>query len=420
MRLRTRVNLAIVGISALSTFGVGASVLALSYNTGINQIRTELSNVIENVESSPDEVISAALFEVSGREITLAYVESDGTTTLLQETAGSLGSQNQQTKTLDLADGESLIFSASTQAVIDSTISALYLTLAITALACAAGTLLSWLILRKDMANIAKLTDSAERIASGELSELEPVSGSEEFKNLSQSLSSLVTQLQSLNNQMQEFLGDASHELKTPLTVIRGYLEMLKQADSLSADQAKRAIERAHEESLRMQQIISDILLLAELGEERAPNFETVNLEALFEPHVADLQRLNPGRSVTLITNQHKDLIASRELLERYVQNVFSNIERYTPDNAEVVIQIAQTPVGVDITVDDAGPGISGLTPETPIVAFTRFDGARSRGTGGTGLGLSIMSKIAERHGGKMELTPSRLGGLRVSVFLPN
>ena len=420
MRLRTRVNLAIVGISALSTFGVGASVLALSYNTGINQIRTELSNVIENVESSPDEVISAALFEVSGREITLAYVESDGTTTLLQETAGSLGSQNQQTKTLDLADGESLIFSASTQAVIDSTIAAFYLTLAITALACAAGTLLSWLVLRKDMANIAKLTDSAERIASGELSELEPVSGSEEFKNLSQSLSSLVTQLQFLNNQMQEFLGDASHELKTPLTVIRGYLEILKQADSLSADQAKRAIERAHEESLRMQQIISDILLLAELGEERAPNYETVNLEAIFEPHVADLQRLNPGRNVTLITNQHKDLIASRELLDRYVQNVFSNIERYTPDNAEVVIQIAQTPVGVDITVDDAGPGISGLIPETPIVAFTRFDGARSRGTGGTGLGLSIMSKIAERHGGKMELTPSRLGGLRVSVFLPN
>jgi K+-sensing histidine kinase KdpD len=128
----------------------------------------------------------------------------------------------------------------------------------------------------------------------------------------------------------------------------------------------------------------------------------------------------NSERRVEIISNQNKPFIGSIELFERFFQNAFSNICRYTPIASEVKVHIFQTPVGFELNIDDAGPGIAELEGGAQITAFRRFDESRSKAVGGTGLGLSIMSKIIEKHGGEMRLSRSSLGGLRISVFLPS
>lgn len=419
MRIRTKVTLATVGVATISSFAVGAAVLGISYNSGIRQIQNELASAIQFVESSNDDAVTSALLAVGGREFTLVFIESDGTNTMLQDTAGELTDDHVEKKILGLADGEKLVFAASSKSVFDSTINSLLLTMALSSLAAALGILISWFTLRTDLQSLRSLTYDAQRIAAGNLAELATLSGSSEIQKLSLALSQLIEQLQATNLQMQEFLGDASHELRTPLTVIRGYLEMLQASNEITSEQAERAIDRAHKEALRMQAIISDILLLAELGEERELAFAPMNFEEVVGPILSDLRAQNSERRVEVISNQSNPFIGSSELFERFFQNVFSNIRRYTPIDSEVKVHIIQSPVGLDLNIDDAGPGIGGLEAGTNITAFRRFDESRSREGGGSGLGISIMAKIVEKHGGEMRLSRSSLGGLRVSVFLP-
>ena len=419
MKIRTRVTLAMVGVATLSSFTVGAVGLAVSYNSGIQQIRKELGAAINVVENSTEDAVTTAQLAVSGREITLAFVESDGSVTLIQDSAGDLSAPSIEKREMALADGEKLIFAASKAAVIEAASNSFLLILLLSSIVAAFGIFISWVILRNDLKSIRRLTADARKIASGNLAELEKLSGSSELVELSTSLTELINKLQSSNQKMQEFLGDASHELRTPLTVIRGYLELLEKKSEISSEQSVKAISRAHQESQRMQAIISDILLLAELGEERSQTIENLNLKEIFEPLVEDLKIQEPKRSVEMISNQHTEFFGARELLVRFLQNALTNIQRYTPSDAQVRVSIVQSPVGLEINIDDSGPGIAGLSESGEVTAFKRFDDSRSRGSGGSGLGLSIMAKIIENHGGEMRLTRSALGGLRVSAFIP-
>ena len=419
MKIRTRVTLAMVGVATLSSFTVGAVGLAVSYSSGIQQIRKELGAAINVVENSTEDAVTTAQLAVAGREITLAFVESDGSVTLIQDSAGDLSAPSIEQREMALADGEKLIFAASKAAVIEAASNSLLLMLLLSSIVATFGIFISWVILRNDLKSIRRLTADARKIASGNLAELEKLSGSSELVELSTSLTELINKLQSSNQKMQEFLGDASHELRTPLTVIRGYLELLEKKSEISSEQSVKAISRAHKESLRMQAIISDILLLAELGEERSQTIENLNLKEIFEPLVEDLKIQEPKRNVEMISNQHTEFFGARELLVRFLQNALTNIQRYTPSDAQVKVSIVQSPVGLEINIDDSGPGIAGLSESGEVTAFKRFDDSRSRGSGGSGLGLSIMAKIIENHGGEMRLTRGALGGLRVSAFIP-
>lgn len=420
MKIKTKVTLATVGVATLSSFVVGAAGLAVNYNSGILQVRQQLGAAISLVENSSEDAVTTAQLAVAGQEITLAFVQSDGSVTVLQDSAGNLDDQALEKREMTLADGEKLIFAISKAAVIESTKSSLLLTLLLASLIAAIGIITSWFVLKTDLKNLKRITIDAQKIASGNLAELKPLTGSSEVSDLSGALSDLVKKLQDSNIRMQEFLGDASHELRTPLTVIRGYLELLERNQEISSEQYSRAISRAHQEALRMQSIVSDILLLAELGEERVQPVTQINFEELFRAPIEDLKLQNPMRDIEMISNQHKAFQASDELLVRFMQNALSNIRRYTQEDAQVKISIVQSPVGFEINVDDAGPGIPELNDGGQMTAFRRFDDSRSRGSGGSGLGLSIMSKIIEKHGGEMRLTKSSLGGLRISAFLPD
>jgi two-component system OmpR family sensor kinase len=218
---------------------------------------------------------------------------------------------------------------------------------------------------------------------------------------------------------MQRFLGDASHELRTPLTVIKGYSEMLSKGQMTDALDRSRAYSRVNSEIERMENLIHDLLLLAELGESRPTTFEEIDLTELTKAHVNDFELFNNGRKIDILLEENCHLKGSREHLNRLIQNCLSNIVRHTPADAAVSISLKSKGKKAHLLIEDGGPGLPESAYRSEIAAMNRFDPSRSRESGGSGLGMSIIAAIIQEHNGKLELRKSELGGLAVEVELP-
>ncbi|MEJ6607542.1 MAG: histidine kinase dimerization/phospho-acceptor domain-containing protein [Candidatus Planktophila sp.] len=218
---------------------------------------------------------------------------------------------------------------------------------------------------------------------------------------------------------MQKFLGDASHELRTPLTVIKGYNEMLSKHQLSDSADRDRAFTRIGSEIKRMENLIHDLLLLAELGESRPTTFEEIDFVEVLEAHIKDFALLNTDRTVAISLIEPCILQGSREHLNRLIQNCFSNIVRHTPANAPVSITLKMKGKRLNLVIEDGGPGLPESAYGSGITAMQRFDPSRSRDSGGSGLGMSIIAAIIQEHGGELELHKSDLGGLAIAIELP-
>jgi len=218
---------------------------------------------------------------------------------------------------------------------------------------------------------------------------------------------------------MQRFLGDASHELRTPLTVIKGYSEMLSKGQMSDVVDRARAYSRVNSEIERMENLIHDLLLLAELGESKQTIFEELEFTELVQAHINDFQLFNKTRKIEITLESNCELKGSREHLNRIIQNCLSNIIRHTPADAAVAVTLKSKGKRVNLTIEDGGPGLPESAYRTEIAAMNRFDPSRSRDSGGSGLGMSIIAAIVQEHDGKLELRKSDLGGLSVVIELP-
>jgi signal transduction histidine kinase len=218
---------------------------------------------------------------------------------------------------------------------------------------------------------------------------------------------------------MQEFLGDASHELRTPLTVIKGYVELLSQDAIGEMAPYDRYLGRVTSEIQRMEALINDLLLLAELGDHRVTLAERVQLSEIVSVHAADLQELEPNRDIRLNIEPDIHVTGLGSLLEQLLANLSSNIRRHTPESAAVAIELVESGDYACLTIDDAGPGLPQGSYDQQTTHFKRFDSSRARQSGGSGLGMSIISAIVRQHQGTFELSQSHLGGLRTLIKLP-
>jgi signal transduction histidine kinase len=177
-----------------------------------------------------------------------------------------------------------------------------------------------------------------------------------------------------------------------------------------------RAFSRVNSEIERMENLINDLLLLAELGESRPTTFEEIDLTELTRGHVNDFELFNTGRKINVSLEESCELNGSREHLNRLIQNCLSNIVRHTPADAAVSIALKSKGKKVQLVIEDGGPGLPESAYRSEIAAMNRFDPSRSRDSGGSGLGMSIIAAIVQEHNGKLELRKSDLGGLAVDV----
>jgi signal transduction histidine kinase len=232
----------------------------------------------------------------------------------------------------------------------------------------------------------------------------------------------LVVELQALDTYKSQLIATVSHELKNPLTSIRGYLEVLDAAEGLGATE-RRAIGAMGRGADRLSRVVDDLLLLSEVGDpDRALTPTAVDLGEVVS-EVLDL---------VSVTVSAKDLQVSTDLpeaglhvrgdgteLDRLVANLVSNAVKYTPEKGRISVGAERVGDHVVLAVDDEGLGISEADQERLFEEFFRSTNPEARRLPGTGLGLAIVKRIVERHQGEISVRSTLGEGSRFTVRLP-
>jgi two-component system phosphate regulon sensor histidine kinase PhoR len=215
-----------------------------------------------------------------------------------------------------------------------------------------------------------------------------------------------ITQLERLDMMRRDFVANVSHELKTPLTVVGGFVEtLIDGGDDFSPEDRRHFLELALNQSQRMQRLVDDLLTLSSLQSGDTPRLdEDVDAQALLQGVLSEARLLSRGRhEITLAADAPGILIGSQKELYSAFSNLVNNAVRYTPEHGEVHVTWARLEDGgASFSVEDSGIGIEAQHLERLTERFYRVDQGRSRESGGTGLGLAIVKHVLTRHNAQL------------------
>jgi signal transduction histidine kinase len=231
-----------------------------------------------------------------------------------------------------------------------------------------------------------------------------------------------VTTLRRLETVRRDFVANVSHELKTPLTVLRGYAETL-QGDDPPPDVRREFIAAMLGNARRMQRLIDDLLDLSRIESGGwAPHPQRVALAPAAQETWQSLAGSGNTAALTFevrLAPDAAEVTVDPEALRQILGNVLDNAARYTPPGGRVEVRSERLTEGVRLDVVDTGPGIASEHLPRVFERFYRVDPARSRELGGTGLGLSIVKHLVEAHGGRVEAVSALGQGTTIRILLP-
>jgi two-component system, OmpR family, sensor kinase len=330
-------------------------------------------------------------------------------------------------------------------------------TLVIVLIALAAAT-----VVRLGLRPLTRMEHTATMIAGGDLSRrVESTDPHTEAGRLGIALNTMLGRIESAlaartasEQRLRQFLGDASHELRTPLTSIQGFAELYRRGGAQPGPALDEAMGRIEAEVARMALLVSDLMLLARMDEERPLDRHPVDLLEVAADAVRDAHVRVPTRFVGLgalddsyDTFEPVTVLGDEPRLRQVVTNLVANALQHTPDDAMVEVRVGRpstangalggpaAPVGppvasiggplpqggplAAIEVVDTGPGMPADAAGRAFERLYRADPSRARSHGGAGLGLSIVAAIVQAHGGRVELWTSPGRGARFRVLLP-
>ncbi|ONI80019.1 hypothetical protein ALI144C_23485 [Actinosynnema sp. ALI-1.44] len=277
--------------------------------------------------------------------------------------------------------------------------------------------LVAWLVAGRALRPVAAIRAEMATISEHALQRRVPVPvARDEIADLAATTNATLDRLQRAMHQQQQFVADASHELRSPLANLRTWLDVARahpeHTDWLAVT------ERAGQDIDRMQALITDLLLLAQHDAQQRPLPDRlVDIAALAEEQVAERRYVVDGLTIHADTPAEVLVPGHAEHLERVLRNLLDNAVRHAESSVWVTVT-SDAPDRVILEVRDDGPGISPADRDRVFDRFTRLDDARTRDTGGTGLGLAIASVIVHRHGGTLTVADGP-GGARFVVTLP-
>lgn len=298
-----------------------------------------------------------------------------------------------------------------------------------------AGTALgALLVFRPTHRRLQSLQAAVGAVGAGRLEARAPETGGDEVTALARSFNEMAGQLEqrtqaleSADRARRQLVADVSHELATPLAAIRGYVETLSMPNlPLDAEARARCLRIVGEETDRLEHIVADLLDMARLeGGGGTLVIDDVPVARLFERLRNRHEPALTEKRLTLETAAAPDTLtvrADEKRLEQALQNLVANAARHTPEGGQINVRARPVDAGVQIAVEDTGPGIP---PEHLPRVFDRFykvDVSRTGTTlpSGSGLGLSIVRAIIERHGGSIHAGDGPAGGARFEIFLPD
>lgn len=218
---------------------------------------------------------------------------------------------------------------------------------------------------------------------------------------------------------VRQFVSDASHELRTPLAAIRGYSELTRRSGHELPDDIRHALGRIESESVRMTELVDDLLLLARLDEGRALRSDPVDLGGVVADALADARATSPDHAWSVEVPDAPVVVRGDQgRLHQVVANLLANARVHTPEGTSVAASVAAVEGEAIVRVADDGPGIPEEVQPYLFERFARADTSRSRATGSTGLGLAIVSAVVAAHQGTVHAA-SRPGRTVVTVRLP-
>jgi two-component system, OmpR family, sensor kinase len=283
-----------------------------------------------------------------------------------------------------------------------------------------------YFLAKKSLAPVVAMSTQAGKISASNLHErLKIRNENDELGHLAKSFNELLNRLDTSFEQQHRFMADASHELRTPVAILRGEAEVSLSREARSQDEYRESLAIVGAEAGRLSQIVEDLFTLARADAGQHPLVKReFYLDELVAEAVHSARALALEREITLTCEACDECLffGDEGLLQRMVMNLIGNAIKYTSRGGNITVACRGAAGRYVLTVSDSGPGIPRELQARIFDRFFRVDAARSREDGeqgGAGLGLSIARWIAEAHQGSLELTRSDSKGSVFSAFLP-
>jgi len=233
-----------------------------------------------------------------------------------------------------------------------------------------------------------------------------------------------VTRLKKLEQIRVDFVANVTHEIKTPLTAIIGYLDTIKDGAINNIEETKRFIDIILKQAERLNRLVEDLLTISNIEmKETKLNFESVSLNAVLTNVISLVEAKAKLKNITIQNDVRENIAqikADKDKLTQIFVNVLDNAVKFTPESGNIVIKTDEAGAYTVVSISDTGIGVPKDEIQRLGERFYRVDRSRSRDLGGTGLGLSIVKHLMLAHEGRIEIE-SQLGrGTKVSLFFPN
>ncbi|MFZ6030272.1 MAG: HAMP domain-containing sensor histidine kinase [Chloroflexota bacterium] len=275
--------------------------------------------------------------------------------------------------------------------------------------------LIGILLTRRMVTPLADVITAAQRVAAGDFSTRVDVRGPQDLHALTEGFNQMAGTLERSDTERRNMLADVAHELRTPLSIIRGRLEGI--VDGIyQPDEAH--IARALEETYLLERLVDDLRLLT-LAEARQLPFDVcatdLNELAARAVDLFGAQAYEKGMALWLETDPDAPpVVVDPQRVEQVIGNLVSNALHYTPENGSIALRITKADGWVECTVSDSGPGVLPADLSHLFDRFWRGEKSRARAAGGTGLGLAIARQLVEAQGGRVFARNLPEGGLQV------
>jgi two-component system OmpR family sensor kinase len=316
--------------------------------------------------------------------------------------------------------GETIVTGLPTSEVDDTMLSVLVIFCVVGAVALVGGTTAGFLIIRRQLAPVSRVSEAARQVADLQLDrgevrlptpivKVDPASADTEIGQLGSALNRMLDRIagalsarHASEMRVRQFVADASHELRTPLAAIRGYTELAQRKRDDLPDDVAHAMSRVESETERMTQLVEDMLLLARLDTGRPLEREPVDLSRLVVDAVSDAHIAGADHQWSLdLPDEPVVVVGDEARLHQVLANLLANARTHTAPGTSVTTSLAVDEFGgAVLTVTDDGPGIPAWLQPEIFERFARGDSSRSRRGGSTGLGLAIVAAVVRAHNG--------------------
>lgn len=286
----------------------------------------------------------------------------------------------------------------------------------------------AWWVIRLGIRPIRAMAHAADDITDDDLSARlpEPDVRGTEAADLAHTLNTMLGRLETAvedrrrsEDRLRQFVSDASHELRTPVTTIQGYADLYRSGGLRDTPALDDAMRRTAQEARRMSRLVDDMLTLARLDQQRPHDAAAVDVSAIVSDTVADARTTAPDHTVMDRIEPGLVVVGDDDRLRQIITNVVGNATIHTPADTTITVTARIEQSHVVIVVADNGPGVDTEHLEHLTERFYRADPSRSRRHGGSGLGLAIVAAAVDAHDGSLDIASEPGEGTTVTLRLP-